>query len=132
MWVAIQHAAGPLACIARQARHSAGSSTIRHRERHDTTLEAHDTAPCSTILCTIRRATALSTTQGHDTAGPGLRHDQARPATRRNVCVGWARVCTWCTQPNFDSVHCFQSLFEPLFMNTVHKIFQKNNFNKIK
>ena len=100
-----------------------------------------DTVPCMMIWCVIRRAAAQNHDTvglGHDTAGPGhdttepgLRHDQARPATRRNVRAGWARVCTWCTQPSFDTVHCFQSLFRPLFMNTIHKIFQKNEI-KIK
>ena len=34
-------------------------------------------------------------------------------------------VCTLCTRPNFDSVHCSESLF----MNTVHKVFKKKKNN---
>ena len=35
------------------------------------------------------------------------------------------RVCTLCTQPSLDSVHCFESLFGTLFMSTVHEVFKK-------
>ena len=54
----------------------------------------------------------------------------------RSVRAGWAKVCTWCTRLSFDSMHCSESLFGTLFMNTVHEHcsqgFQKNNNNKIK
>ena len=60
--------------------------------RCDTTGKAYDTA-------TTRPATS------HDMAGH-------RPTTRpawaqcaRPVHTAWARVCTWCTQPSFHSVH---------------------------
>ena len=66
-----RHAAWPLGCVAIQTRHGLGKS-------YDTMQEARG-----------------------DTAGPGLRHDQARPVTRRSVrtpCLqpGF-KVCTWCT-----------------------------------
>ena len=78
----------------------------------------------------------------HDKTGHKARYGQAQAhdtvATRpiwaqcgRPVRAGWAWVCTWCTRLSFDSVHCFQSLFEPLFMKTVHKIFPKK-IKKIK
>ena len=81
-------------------------------------------------------------TQGHDTAGPGLRHGQARLVTRlgqvcdtaqcaRSVRAGRARVCTWCTRLSLDSVNYSESLFGTLFMSTVHEVFKKIK-NKIK
>ena len=46
----------------------------------------------------------------------------------RAAWVPW--VCSLCTQPSFDSMHCFESLFGSLFLNTVHghcsRGFQKN------
>ena len=82
---------------------------------------------------------------GHtsDTAGGRPRHNALCTMTRRptrGVHAAWARcarsvdtarvpwVCALCTQPSFDSVHCSESLFGSLFMNTVHKVFK----NKIK
>ena len=41
----------------------------------------------------------------------------ARSVRVARVC--W--VCTLCTQLSFDSVHCSESLFGTLFMNTVHE-----------
>ena len=32
--------------------------------------------------------------------------------------------CALCTQPSFDSVHCYELLFGTLFMNTVHEVFK--------
>ena len=74
----------------------------------------------------------------HDRTQPATRLDGAttrrpvRAATRRcapglgAVCMqpGF-RVCTLCTRPSFDSVHCFESLFRSLFINTVHGGFSK-------
>ena len=66
----------------------------------------------------------------------GLRHGTLRATTRRSACVAWAQcaqpgpivrtarvrwVCISAPNPVLDSVHCSESLF----MNTVHKIFQK-------
>ena len=62
-----------------------GGATIRRRERHDTTQEACDTAPCATIWCATRRAIhdlrhgalALAWAQQH---GSGcLLHGRVRP-----------------------------------------------------
>ena len=84
--------------------------------------------------------------------GAAVRHDTAlgvatratAPATRHAVRTrhGWGgwpghnacaigaqagfRVCTWYTQPSFDSMHYSESLFGTLFMNTVHEVFKKN------
>ena len=72
-----------------------------------------------------RRATRSDTgcDKAHNTV-------MTRPACKqcaRPVREGWARVCTWCTQPSFDSVHSSESLFGILFMRTVHEVFKKNN-----
>ena len=48
------------------------------------------------------------------------RHGPARGMGIVGAQAGF-RVCTWCTQPNFDLVYCSESLFETLFMKTVHK-----------
>ena len=56
------------------------------------------------------------TAQGtaRDTAGPGLRHGA--------VCAqAGPRVGALCTRLGFDSMHCSESLFGKLFMNTVHE-----------
>ena len=89
------------------------------------------------------RLARLATRPGSATIRPGRgattrpsgRHDtepSARPG--RSGRAGWARVCTWCTQPSFDSVHCseslFGTLFGTLFMSTVHEVLKKNK-NKI-
>ena len=58
---------------------------------------------------------------GHDTTLYAPRHDTQRALCARPGRSGratWVRVCTWCTQPNFDSVHGFESLF----MSTVHEV----------
>ena len=107
----------------RGARHSAqgrvralGDTTawgLRHdRER------ARDTAPCATIQC------ATWSGNGHDTA-------PVRAMTRPSAALGRSgravgvqsgfKVCTCCTQPSFGLSALFQSLFGPLFMNTVHE-----------
>ena len=63
---------------------------------------------------------SLCARHGHDTAGGCLRHShdtaghrrdtaERGATTRRPARAAWVRVCTWCTQPNFDSMHCFQS-----------------------
>ena len=58
-------------------------------------------------------------------AKPGLRYGQARLATWRSagtVCTqAGPRVGALCTRLNFDSMHCSESLFGTLFMNTVHE-----------
>ena len=70
-----------------------------------------------------------------------LRHGQARP--RHGACAATTRlrerrarglfaqpgpwVCALCTRPSFDLVHCYESLFGSLFMNTVHEVFKNNN-----
>ena len=58
---------------------------------------------------------------GHDTAHCAL---LGRSAGGLCAQLGF-KVCTWCTQPGFGFSALFQSLFGPLFMNTVHKFFLK-------
>ena len=74
---------------------------------------------------------------GHDTVSCVPRYSLTRATTqscaRELGAVGAQlgfRVCTWCTQPSFGLSAPFQSLFGPLFMNTVHKFFFKKNNNK--
>ena len=109
-------------------RYGAGSATIRCRrlairpegQRHCAQQLARgrgDTARAAqrVIRPSVHRDT--TTTQHlvcHDTAGP-----------THSVCAAWVRVCTLCTQPSLDSVHCFESLFGTLFMGTVHVVLKK-------
>ena len=103
---------------------------------HDTVGCVRDTVGevCDTALQCAR---GRSDTAGgaYNTVGPGLRHGQARPATRhsaRTVCTqAEPRVGALCTRLSFDSMHCYESLFGKLFMSTVHEVFKKNK-NKIK
>ena len=57
------------------------------------------------------------------------RHGATRPAwalCTRSVRASRVRwVCTLCTQLSFDSVHCSESLFGILFMNTIHEVLKK-------
>ena len=55
--------------------------------------------------------------QAHDTA-PNAR--SVRDLGAMGAQLGF-RVCTLCTQPSFDSMHCSESLFGTLFMRTVHE-----------
>ena len=57
-----------------------------------------------------------------------LRHGTVRAATRLCVRCNMALCarsldlgCTDCAQPSFDTVYYFESLFRPLFMDTVHE-----------
>ena len=83
-----------------------------------------------------RGATTWSVT--HRAIRPGVRCDMtgvrcdtalAKPATRRSAPVVCAQAGPWvgalCTRLSFDSVHCSKSLFETLFMSTVHEVFKK-------
>ena len=81
--------------------------------RHDTALgAATSAAACDTArthglgagCVVIQPATRPPMPATRPRGGP--RHGQARPATRRSVRAGWARVCTWCTRLSFNSVHC--------------------------
>ena len=60
-----------------------------------------------------------------DTVKRELRHGRGQACDTaqctRSVRAGWARMCTWCTPLNFDSMHCSESLFGTLFMKTVHE-----------
>ena len=60
---------------------------------------------------------------GRDTAG--LDHDKAPVQGVRAARVRW--VCTLYTQLSLDSMHHSESLFETLFMSTVHEVFKKKN-----
>ena len=69
---------------------------------------------------------------GHDTVSCAPRYSPKRATTWRRAhglgAVGVQpgfRVCTWCTQPSFGLSALFQSLFGPLFINTIHKFFRK-------
>ena len=66
----------------------------------------------------------------HDREGattqPNVRHNTApSPRPRSSARAVGAqlgfRVCILCTQPSLDSMHCSESLFGTLFMNTVHE-----------
>ena len=73
---------------------------------HDTAGEVYDTA--------LQRARGRSDTArgAYNTVGPGLRHSQARPATRHSARTqAEPRVGALCTLLSFDSVHCYESLF---------------------
>ena len=76
---------------------------------------------------------AYDTTGEGATTRPNTHHDTALCAQpEQSGRAAWVRVCTWCTQPSFDSVHCSESLFRTLFMSTVHDVFKKNKNKKIK
>ena len=84
---------------------------------------------CDTAGPGLRHGRARPATrpgQACDTAGPGLRHGQARPATRRSVRAGWAGYAPGAHNQFWTQCIVSESLFGTLFMNTVHKIFQKN------
>ena len=54
---------------------------------------------------------------------PGQTCDTARPGLQHSVVHAQAglRLGTLCTRLSFDSVHCSESQFGTLFMNTVHE-----------
>ena len=115
-------------CDTATVRHNTALGAATHAAARDT---AHAWPWCRACRDTVYNTTGLS----HDTAGKGAttrlsgRHNMA-PSARcarglGTVHAGWARVCTWCTQPSFDTVHCFESLFGTLFMSTVHEVFKK-------
>ena len=78
------------------------------------------------MACGTARDTACGTASACcGTVGGGLRngasaHHDTVPSARPEF-----RVCTLCTRPSFDSVHCSESLFESLFMNTIHEVLKK-------
>ena len=87
-------------CIARQAATRCGNASVR---------------------AVTRRAQARQGRGGgRDTAQRAPRHNAVRAAFAQPKF----RVCIGCTQPSFDSVHCSESLFGSLFMNTVHEVFK--------
>ena len=94
-------------------------------------------AACARGRAMTRRGTLATRLLGPATrlaAGPAIRrcgsHDKA-PSTRCASGLGVVRTqpgplgVHLCTQPSFGLSALFQSLFGPLFMNTVHKFFQK-------
>ena len=87
------------------ARHKA---TIRPPRPATRPVMGHDTAPLrATIRCGAHGLSALRVNWAH----------HARSQGQLGVHM--------CTQPSFGLSALFQSLFGPLFMNTVHTIFQK-------
>ena len=83
---------------------------------------------CDTVR---QRTRPRRDTTGHafDTTGRGPQYGPVRATTRRSVCgLGavctqpWPWVCALCTRPSFDSGHYFESMFESLFMSTVHEV----------
>ena len=87
---------------------------------HDTAVQARGTTRHACDTTGVRPATRH--TACHDmvqcTSGLGV----VRSLPGRSVCAARVRwVCTLCTQSSSDSVHCSESLFETLFMNTVHE-----------
>ena len=98
-------------CVAIQFLYRDRGAAIRRysaRARGNTTGGPCDTAP--------RR---------HDTSLSAPQHEAQCVACARlgrNVRVTWVPwVCSLCTQPSFDPVHCLQSLFGALFMDTSHE-----------
>ena len=73
---------------------------------------ARDTA---SARCDTARGGPQYGASAHQDMVPSAQPGRSVSATR----VPW--VCTLCTRPSFDSVHCFESLF----MNTVHEVFKK-------
>ena len=57
--------------------------------------------------------------------GRGPRYGPTLAKTQRSALTACAQpgpwVCALCTRPSFDSVHYSKSLFESLFINTVHE-----------
>ena len=116
-------------------REGEGGLVSRHSTRHG--LRYGVVAPCDTTACARDTANAHCDT-ACDTAG--YNHDTAlmrattRPSAICHTALGaWPRrsaratcaqpgpwVCSLCTRPSFDSVHCSESLF----MNTVHEVFK--------
>ena len=123
-------------CVARQA-------TTRCLVHHDTAMEA-TTRPAR--LTRARSDSATIRPRGLATQPMlGLQYGTLHATTRRSPRAAWAHrarsrvcwVCTWCTQSSFDSMHCSESLFGTLFMNTVHEqcsqgFKKKNQSNQIK
>ena len=114
------------------SRNNAAKAAIR-RKRRATRPRAQD------IMRSVREPRAKPATRpatGYDMAHDNVETRLAWAQCDRLVRGGWVKVCTWCTQPNFDLVHCFQSLFGTMFMNTVHEHysrgFQKKKSNQIK
>ena len=89
---------------------------------HDTTMQGHDTAQGRA------HARCDTTAWACDTARPGLHtaplSASTRPPRTRPGRAGWALGA-----PNqfLTQYTVSESLFGTLFMNTVHKIFQKQN-----
>ena len=118
-------------CRNTMLRHGRACAAIRLRSLR------HGAQKCSRAHSNTAGDSFDTTERGlrHDlvcaTIQPSVRHDTtpcARPG--RSGRAAWLRVCTWCTQPNFGLSALFQSLFGPLFMNTVHKFLSKINKNK--
>ena len=61
------------------------------------------------------------------------RHDSARRAC--NLGLVRARpgswVCALCIRPSYETVHCLGSLFGSLFMDTVHRVKNKNKNKRV-
>ena len=93
----------------------------------------YDTALCRDTAgpdVATRRSSArvrAMTRSGTGATQPGRRprYDSAHTTTRRSARAAYAQPGPWvgalCTRLSFDSVHCFESLFGTLFMNTVHE-----------
>ena len=85
------------------------------------TARAHDlSAGCVAIQATTQptrpatRPTTSRDTTGHKpTTQP--RHGWPGRSAHGLCAQAGFRVCTWCTQPSFDSVHYSEALFETLF-----------------
>ena len=111
---ATQHAAG--ACVAIQSlyreRGAYNTACDKANVRLDTSCDmarhGHDTA---SVRTTTRRCARYDTALC-ERPGGSARAACAQPGP-------W--VCALYTRPSFESVHYFESLFESLFMNTVHE-----------
>ena len=116
-----------------RSRHGLGHDTILFHDRGQKAASLRHGAPARACAQRHRRGLLRHDLEGATTQSR-VRHDTAHLAPRlsatcalpgRSGRAAWVRVCTWCTQPSFDSVHSFESLFRTLFMSTVNKVFKK-------
>ena len=117
-------------CDTATVRHDMGLGAVTLAAAPDTARAHGFGAGCVAIQPATRpampatRPAKLTTRPSSATTRLSGRHDMAPSAlcARGLGAVGAQvgfRVCTWCTQPSFDSVHCSESLFGTLFISTV-------------
>ena len=94
------------------------TGATRRRESHDTTRARSNTGPRYGRLCLRHGRPQATPRHGAVCARLGR--------SARGLCAqAEPRCAPGAPDPVLDSVHCFQSLFGTLFMNTVHEVFKK-------